>query len=204
METHFAGEHAQHRTGARSAPARSRPAIVLIAVAARCWAITARRMQGMDMGPGTDLGGLGWFAVVWATMMAAMMLPSLVPMALTLRGCEPSRAARPRRRGAPVVFAVGYLLDLARRRRARLRGRSRAFARSTSRGSRGIAAGPYVAGRRDPRRRPSTSSRPSKADVPAPLPQARAAHRALAAGLRRARCDAASSTAASASARAGR
>jgi predicted metal-binding membrane protein len=35
----------------------------------------------MDMGPGTDLGGLGWFAGIWAVMMAAMMLPSLVPMA---------------------------------------------------------------------------------------------------------------------------
>jgi predicted metal-binding membrane protein len=38
-------------------------------------------MQGMDMGPGTDLGGLGWFAGVWIGMMAAMMLPSLAPRA---------------------------------------------------------------------------------------------------------------------------
>jgi predicted metal-binding membrane protein len=65
-----------------------------------CWAITAQRMQGMDMGPGTDLGGLGWFAVVWATMMAAMMLPSLVPMAL----------AYARTSAATFVFACGYLL----------------------------------------------------------------------------------------------
>jgi predicted metal-binding membrane protein len=56
-------------------------------------------MQGMDMGPGTDLGGLGWFAVVWLTMMAAMMLPSLVPMALTQRSV--SRSA---------IFAFGYLI----------------------------------------------------------------------------------------------
>jgi predicted metal-binding membrane protein len=35
----------------------------------------------MDMGPGTDLGSLGWFAGVWVTMMAAMMLPSLLPKA---------------------------------------------------------------------------------------------------------------------------
>jgi predicted metal-binding membrane protein len=78
---------------------RLSPAIVLIAVAAACWAITAHRMQGMDMGPGTDLGGLDWFAVVWLTMMAAMMLPSLVPMALTY--ASPIRAG---------VFAAGYLL----------------------------------------------------------------------------------------------
>jgi predicted metal-binding membrane protein len=68
----------------------------LIAIAAVCWAITAHRMQGMDMGPGTDLGALGWFAVVWLTMMAAMMLPSLVPMALAS--------------SSPVRFAFGYLL----------------------------------------------------------------------------------------------
>jgi predicted metal-binding membrane protein len=54
---------------------------LLIAVAAACWAVTANRMQGMDMGPGTDLGSLGWFAGVWLTMMAAMMLPSLAPRA---------------------------------------------------------------------------------------------------------------------------
>ena len=76
------------------------PAIPLLAVAAACWAVTVQRMQGMDMGPGTDLGGLGWFAVVWATMMAAMMLPSLVPMALTY-----SRAT-----AASFIFACGYLL----------------------------------------------------------------------------------------------
>ena len=88
---------------------RITPAIVLIAVAAACWTITARRMQGMDMGPGTDLGGFGWFAVVWATMMAAMMLPSLAPMALAYAGA--SRAARaPAPTAATCVFAGAYLL----------------------------------------------------------------------------------------------
>lgn len=82
---------------------RITPAIVLIAVAAVCWAVTARRMEGMDMGPGTDLGGLGWFAVVWATMMAAMMLPSLVPMAITYAGVS-------RRTAATCLFVCGYLL----------------------------------------------------------------------------------------------
>lgn len=85
------------------------PAILLIGVAAASWAITVHRMQGMDMGPGTDLGGLGWFAVVWLTMMAAMMLPSLVPMAITY-------SAASRRAGAvasavgTVLFTLGYLL----------------------------------------------------------------------------------------------
>src|SRR4051812_48154729 len=58
-------------------------ALILIAVGAACWVVTANRMDGMDMGPGTALGGVGWFVGIWATMMAAMMLPSLVPMGAT-------------------------------------------------------------------------------------------------------------------------
>ena len=77
-------------------PRRAAAAAGLIAVAAACWAVTAQRMHGMDMGPGTDLGGLGWFALVWVTMMAAMMLPSLLPMALASSG--------------PGRFAAGYLV----------------------------------------------------------------------------------------------
>lgn len=108
METHFAGDSVQYRTASERLW-RTVPAIVLIAIAAAAWAITARRMQGMDMGPGTDLGGVGWFAVVWTTMMAAMMLPSLVPMALTYAGV--SRAARASYpTAATCLFALGYLL----------------------------------------------------------------------------------------------
>ena len=78
----------------------NRPTLVLLAIAASCWAVTVERMRGMDMGPGTSLGGLGWFAVVWLTMMAAMMLPSLSPMAV----------ASSRSVGRAVVFSAGYLL----------------------------------------------------------------------------------------------
>jgi predicted metal-binding membrane protein len=56
-------------------------ALPVLVIAATCWWITADRMQGMDMGPGTDLGSLGWFSGVWLTMMAAMMLPSVAPKA---------------------------------------------------------------------------------------------------------------------------
>jgi predicted metal-binding membrane protein len=84
------------------------PVLFLVAVAGISWAVTVERMKGMDMGPGTDLGALSWFAVVWVTMMAAMMLPSLSPMAVAF-----ARAAG--RRQAPwvagtVAFAAGYLL----------------------------------------------------------------------------------------------
>ncbi|HEY2602893.1 MAG TPA: DUF2182 domain-containing protein, partial [Thermoleophilaceae bacterium] len=98
-----------HRARARDRLTRLSPAILLIAVAAVCWAITARRMDGMDMGPGTDLGSLGWFAVVWTTMMAAMMLPSLVPMALTYAGTSRG-TGETAPTAATAVFACCYLL----------------------------------------------------------------------------------------------
>jgi predicted metal-binding membrane protein len=88
------------------------PALILIAFGAGCWVLTANRMDGMDMGPGTELGGLGWFVGVWATMMAAMMLPSLVPMGATYARAE--NAGRGSADWRPVVatvaFAAGYLL----------------------------------------------------------------------------------------------
>lgn len=87
-------------------PPRSRPVQValvasLLAVAAGAWAVTGDRMAGMDAGPGTELGGLGWFAVVWVTMMAAMMLPSIAPMVLAHPGVQI---------GATPAFVAGYLL----------------------------------------------------------------------------------------------
>jgi hypothetical protein len=33
---------------------------LLLAAALAAWVVTVNRMQGMDAGPGTDLGGLGW------------------------------------------------------------------------------------------------------------------------------------------------
>jgi predicted metal-binding membrane protein len=87
------------------------PVVLLLGVAGACWAVTVARMQGMDMGPATDLGGLGWFAVVWVTMMAAMMLPSLAPMAVA-SSC-PARGGHTGSVAATVVFAAGYLLPWA-------------------------------------------------------------------------------------------
>src|ERR1700727_2579810 len=49
---------------------------LLLALAAAAWWSTADRMAGMDAGPGTALGALGWVGGVWIVMMAAMMFPS--------------------------------------------------------------------------------------------------------------------------------
>jgi predicted metal-binding membrane protein len=81
--------------------ARTRTTIVLVAAAAAAWAVTVDRMRGMDAGPGTDLGGLGWYLGIWVTMMAAMMLPSTAPAA--------RHVARLARRAPTLLFAAGYL-----------------------------------------------------------------------------------------------
>ncbi|HEX9480791.1 MAG TPA: DUF2182 domain-containing protein [Solirubrobacteraceae bacterium] len=87
------------------------PLILLVTLAGGCWAVTVKRMHGMDMGPGTNLGGLGWFAVVWLTMMAAMMLPSLSPMALAHARAAPR--GRARSIAGTFSFAAGYMLPWA-------------------------------------------------------------------------------------------
>jgi predicted metal-binding membrane protein len=53
----------------------------LLAAAGLAWWSTADRMAGMDAAPGAALGSLGWFTGIWATMMVAMMLPSLASAA---------------------------------------------------------------------------------------------------------------------------
>src|ERR671914_1813864 len=92
------------RTPPRSGPGQVGLVASLLVVAAGAWAETGDRMDGMDAGPGTELGGLGWFAVVWVTMMAAMMLPSIAPMVLAHARVQI---------GATPAFVAGYLLTWA-------------------------------------------------------------------------------------------
>ena len=88
--------------------ALARPRVLaplVLAAALAAWLVTVERMRGMDAGPGTDLGGLGWYLGVWVTMMAAMMLPSVLPMVLLY-----ARIARERSGSAPTwLFVVSYL-----------------------------------------------------------------------------------------------
>jgi predicted metal-binding membrane protein len=77
---------------------------VLFGLAAVAWWSTAERMRGMDDGPGSDLGALGWFLGVWLVMMAAMMFPSVSPTVALYAQMVGRRAP-----AAPFVFAAGYL-----------------------------------------------------------------------------------------------
>jgi predicted metal-binding membrane protein len=83
---------------------RSRTALAasLLGAALVAWIVAVERMRGMDAGPGTDLGALGWFIGIWVTMMAAMMLPSVAPTVLMF--------SRLRRGAHTWVFVLGYLL----------------------------------------------------------------------------------------------
>jgi predicted metal-binding membrane protein len=84
----------------RFAPAL-RTAVLLLAASLVAWIVLVERMRGMDAGPGTDLGGLGWYLGIWVTMLAAMMLPSAAPMTLMF-----ARVSGTARTG---IFVAGYL-----------------------------------------------------------------------------------------------
>jgi len=85
---------------------------LLLVIAGAGWAVTGDRMSGMDAGPGTDLGGLGWFLVVWVTMMAAMMLPAVTPMVLAHARIQAAGRARSPipALGVGAAFVAGYLV----------------------------------------------------------------------------------------------
>ena len=85
-------------------------AAALLGLTLAAWVLTFDRMRGMDEGPGTDLGGLGWFLGIWVTMMAAMMLPSVAPMVLAFARVTKERARRQQAIYVPTwVFLLGYL-----------------------------------------------------------------------------------------------
>jgi predicted metal-binding membrane protein len=92
---------------------QSRLALIglLLALSVVGWAVTGERMAGMDAGPGTDPGSLGFYVSAWVVMMAAMMFPSIAPMVLMYRRIHLRRRelgkARP---GATVLFVAGYLV----------------------------------------------------------------------------------------------
>jgi predicted metal-binding membrane protein len=99
---------------AQRQPARFQVGLLasLLALGALAWLLTRQRMLGMDAGPGTDPGTLGFYVVSWVVMMAAMMFPSIAPMVLTFGFVQRRR----RDRGAvdrvvsSWVFVAGYLL----------------------------------------------------------------------------------------------
>jgi predicted metal-binding membrane protein len=83
---------------------------LILGAALVTWIVTVLRMRGMDAGPGTDLGGLGWYVGVWVTMMAAMMFPSAAPMVLLFNRVSGDRAKRGHTSVPTWVFVLSYLI----------------------------------------------------------------------------------------------
>jgi predicted metal-binding membrane protein len=84
---------------------------LLLALAAVAWTVTDDQMGGMDAGPGTDPGALGFFLGVWVVMMAAMMFPSIAPMVVMHVRIQEGRKTqgKPAPIGATTLFVAGYL-----------------------------------------------------------------------------------------------
>ena len=81
-------------------------AIALFVLAGIAWWLTDHRMDGMAMGPTTDVGGLGFYIGVWVVMMAAMMFPSFWPI---VGMYERIRRARDVPRAGTAFVVLGYL-----------------------------------------------------------------------------------------------
>ena len=73
-----AGESSAAKVGAGTA-ATAAVLTVTLGLAAACWVVAVRQMNGMDMGVATRLGSFAFFIAVWVPMMAAMMLPGAAP-----------------------------------------------------------------------------------------------------------------------------
>jgi predicted metal-binding membrane protein len=85
----------------------------LLVLAAVAWVATSGTMEGMDMGPGSELGSVSFYVGAWVVMMAAMMFPSIAPMVRTYALVQRSRHAR-HGLAAPTAaigaFVGGYLV----------------------------------------------------------------------------------------------
>jgi len=66
---------------------------IVLGVAAAAWAVTARQMLGSGMAMG--LGSVASFATTWTVMMAAMMLPSAIPLVYRFARQAEGRRTRP-------------------------------------------------------------------------------------------------------------
>lgn len=74
----------------------------ILGLAAACWVVAIHQMVGMNMGMASGLGSFGFFVVLWASMMAAMMLPGAAP-------AVSRRAQASGHLGVVPLFVLSYL-----------------------------------------------------------------------------------------------
>ncbi|MBT2469019.1 DUF2182 domain-containing protein [Streptomyces sp. ISL-66] len=87
--------------------------ILLLLLAALAWVLTVGQSRHMGMEPGTMGLALPLFLLLWVVMMAAMMLPSVAPVAITWVRAINRRSAGPARALRIAEFIGGYLLAWA-------------------------------------------------------------------------------------------
>jgi predicted metal-binding membrane protein len=86
------------------------PWTALAALAAAAWAVTIVLARAMGNGPGTMGLALAPFLGLWVVMMAAMMLPSVAPVAVLWTRLISSASAGFARAARMSLFLGGYLL----------------------------------------------------------------------------------------------
>ncbi|MFE1826662.1 DUF2182 domain-containing protein [Streptomyces yangpuensis] len=112
--------HTGHRPSAKGHPLR--PGVLLpfhdlllawsliVLIAAVAWLLTVDQARGMGVGPGTMGMALPLFLVLWAAMMAAMMLPSVAPVAVTWARGIARQSGGAVRALRTTAFLSGYLV----------------------------------------------------------------------------------------------
>jgi predicted metal-binding membrane protein len=86
------------------------PWLALAVLAGGAWAVTIVLARAMGNGPGTMGLALLPFLGLWVVMMAAMMLPSVAPVAVLWTRLITAASAGPERAARMSLFLSGYLL----------------------------------------------------------------------------------------------
>jgi predicted metal-binding membrane protein len=89
------------------------PWAVLVVLAGLAWIVTVQQARGMGVGPGTMGMAFPFFMGMWVAMMAAMMFPSVAPVAVTWTRSIARRSEGFDRAARMVSFVGGYLVAWA-------------------------------------------------------------------------------------------
>jgi predicted metal-binding membrane protein len=87
--------------------------LALTALAALAWAVTISQARGIGAGPGTMGMALPLFLAMWVVMMAAMMFPSVAPVAILWAKVIRGKAEGAQRVARLTQFVGGYMIAWA-------------------------------------------------------------------------------------------
>ena len=87
--------------------------IALVVLAVLAWVVTVAQARGMGIGPGTMGLALPAFIAMWVAMMAAMMFPSVAPVAIIWSRTISARSTGVNRTWRIAQFVTGYLIAWA-------------------------------------------------------------------------------------------